>query len=246
MIDLKDLLEKYTGHLNLAGEPSPLITDGPPSSVQEQVYEKIRNNIISGVYEPDQRLLPEDLAFAMGVHAMYVRETLLRLEGEGLVNFLPSKGFSVARFSLDDLREIYFLRSLLEGTASELAAKNLTDGELDQLESLCLQMEECLASNTIDSMPKYNSAFHQIIYQAAKSPRLYNMIIKLWNGFLKSSLSCLTLRAKETVDEHRAIYEALRSRNPAEARARTQAHIVSVLDDLCDYWSDWLTPVEEK
>ncbi len=242
---MKNLLEKYSGHLTVTGKPSPLITDDPSTSVPDQVYEKIRNNILSGVLIPEQRLLPEDLASAMGVDPLYVREALLRLEGEGLVNHQPYKGFSVARFTLDDLREIYFLRSLLEGAASELAARNLTDKELDELESLCKKMEECLAHDDLTEMPKYNASFHEIIYQAAKSPRLYNMIVKLWNGFLKSSLSALTLRARETVEEHKAMYEALRSRDPDQARARTQEHIVSVLGDLSEYWKDWLTPVDE-
>lgn len=242
---MKDMMEKYSGHLNTPDKPTPLIVDGLPSSIQDHVYEKIRNTILSGVFHPGQRLMPEDLAVGMTVGPMYVREALLRLEGEGLVNFDPAKGFSVARFTLDDLKEIYYLRSLLEGAASELAAKNLNDKELDELESLCQKMEECLAQDNIDDMSKYNASFHQIIYRAAKSPRLYSMIVKLWNGFLKSSLSCLTLRAKETVEEHRAIYQVLRSRNPGEARIKTQEHIVSVLDDLNDYWSDWLTPVEE-
>lgn len=242
---MKDLLEKYSGHLTVTGKPSPLIIDDPSTSVQEQVYEKIRNGILTGVFEPDQRLLPDDLAAGMAVNPMYVREALLRLEGEGLVSFQPYKGFNVARFTLDDLREIYFLRSLLEGAASELAAGNLTDKELDQLGDLCKKMEECLANDDLAEMPKFNSSFHEIIYQAAKSPRLYSMIVKLWNGFLKSSLSALTLRARETVEEHKAIYEALRNRSPEEARVKTQDHIVSVLGDLSDYWRDWLTPVEE-
>lgn len=242
---MKDLMEKYSGHLNILDKPTPLIVDGQPSSIQEQVYEKIRNNILSDVFDPSQRLLFEDLAASMAVSPVYVRDSLLRLEGEGLVNFDPARGFTVARFTIDDLKEIYYLRSLLEGAASELAAKNLSDKELGELESLCQKMEECLAQNNIDGMPRYNAVFHQIIYQAAKSPRMHGMIVNLWNGFLKSSLSCLTLRSKETVEEHRAIYQALLSRNPVEARIKTQEHIVSVLDDLCSYWSDWLTPVEE-
>ncbi|MCL6610836.1 MAG: GntR family transcriptional regulator [Peptococcaceae bacterium] len=242
---MKDLLEKYSGHLAVAGGHSPLITGDQSTTVQEQVYRKIRHNILSGVFDPGQRLLPDDLAAGMAVDPGCVREALLRLEGEGLVNFQPSRGFTVARFTLDDLKEIYFLRGLLEGAASELAAGNLTEKELDELASLCRKMEECVASQDLTDMPRHNAAFHEIIYRAARSPRLYSMIVKLWNGFLKSSLSTLTLRAEETVAEHRAIYEALRSRNPQEAGAKTREHIVSVLGDLSEYWKDWLTPVEE-
>ncbi|MHB8918177.1 MAG: GntR family transcriptional regulator [Desulfocucumaceae bacterium] len=243
---MKHLLEKYSGHINFANKPSPLIAEGPSSAVSEEVCQKLRNDVLSGIFEPVRRLSAGELAVQMGVNPAHVREALMVLESESLVNFHPSRGYTVASFTLDDLKEIYYLRSLLEGAASELAAKNLTGAELDQLEELCKKMASCLSDNDLTNMPMYNASFHQVIYQAARSPRLYGMILKLWNGFLKSSLSCLTLRAKETVVEHRAIYEALRDRNPEEARDRTREHIVSVLGDLSEYWGSWLLPLEEK
>jgi len=206
------------------------------------VYERLRNVILSGALEPGQRLLQDELAAEMAVSPVQVREALLRLGGEGLADFQPYRGFTVATFTLDDLKEIYYLRSLLEGAASALASKNLTDRELDELAALCGKTEESLGQNDIACMPKYSTSFHEIIYLAAKSPRLYGMIVRLWNGFLKSSLSCLTLRARETVEEHKAIYRALKARNPEEARAKTQEYIGSVLRDIYEYWKDWINP----
>lgn len=237
---MKNLLEKYSGHLNIHDQRSPLLIDGPPSSVQERIYEQLRDSILSGVLESGRRLQQEELAVDLAVTPAQAREALLRLEGEDLVNYEPYKGFTVTKFTLDDLKEIYFLRSILEGAASELAAKNLTEQELDELESLCKKMEECLDQNDLTYMPRFNADFHEIIYLAAKSPRLYSMIMKLWNGFLKASLSCLTLRARETVEEHKAIYKALRNRDHEEAKVRTQEHIFSVLGDLSEYWAHWL------
>ncbi|MCL5935254.1 MAG: GntR family transcriptional regulator, partial [Firmicutes bacterium] len=207
---------------------------------------KLRNAILSGVLEPGQRLLQDELAAEMSVGHMPVREALLRLEAESLVNFHTYKGFTVASFTLDDLKEIYFLRGLLEGAACRLAAKNLSDKELDELEGLCKKMERCLSDQDFTEMPKYNASFHEIIYSAAKSPRLYKMIVKLWNSFLKSSFSFLTLRAPVMVDEHKAIYQALRSRNPEEAKSRIQDHIASALKDLSEYWSHRLISMEEE
>lgn len=236
-------MEKYCGHLALSGGQEPLIAGGLLPMVQEKVYEGIKNRILSGVLEPGRRLFAEELAAEMGAEGSQVREALLRLKSDSLADFHPSRGFIVASFTMDDLSEIYFLRSLLEGAASELAARNLSDSDLDRLDQLCQKMDRCLKDGDLADMPGYNASFHEIIYQAAKSPRLYGMIVSLWNGFLKSSLSCLTLRARETVDEHRAIYQALRDRSPSEAGARTREHIVSVLGDLSEYWGEWLTPV---
>ena len=121
---MKYLLEKYSGHLSNPGKSTPLQAGGPHSSVQEQVHEKIRDAILSGILEPGQRLLQDELAAEMAVDRAPVREALLRLEAENIVDFHPYKGFTVAFFTLDDLKEIYFLRGLLEGTASRLAAKS--------------------------------------------------------------------------------------------------------------------------
>lgn len=242
---MKYLLEKYSGHLSNPGK-TPLQAGGPNSSIQEQVYEKIRDAILSGILEPGQRLLQDELAAEMAVDRAPVREALLRLEAENIVDFHPYKGFAVAYFTLDDLKEIYFLRGLLESTACRLAAKNLTDSDLDQLQKLCEKMEKCLTSNDLSEMPRLNTSFHEIVYSSAKSPRLNRMIARLWNGFLKSSIGFLTLRSPIMVQEHRAIYEALRSRNPDEAAARVQEHIESAFSDLEEYWSQRLIVSGEK
>jgi len=243
---LKYLLEKYSGHLSNPGKPTPLQAGGPHSSVQEQVYEKIRDAILSGILEPGQRLLQDELAAELAVDRAPVREALLRLEAENIVDFHPYKGFTVAFFTLDDLKEIYFLRGLLEGTASRLAAKNLTDEDLDQLQNLCGRMEKCLDDDDLSEMPRLNTSFHEIIYSSAKSPRLSKMIARLWNGFLKSSIGFLTLRAPVMVQEHKSIYEALRKRDPDEAEARVRSHLESALNDLEEYWSHRLIVSEEK
>ncbi|MHB8156306.1 MAG: GntR family transcriptional regulator [Desulfocucumaceae bacterium] len=233
------MIIKYSGHF--VTPPNPVQNNGMYSSVQEQVYKKLQDSILSGVLEPDQRLLPDELAAGMGVERVHMREALLRLEAESLVIFHAYKGFTVASFTLDDLKEIYFLRSLLEGEAAVLAAKNLTDADLDQLEGYCRKMEESLERDEVNEMPPVNTCFHEAIYYGAKSPRLYKMVVRLWNGFPKSSIGFLTLRAPIMVREHRAIYEALRRRSPEEARAKVQEHVASALNDLLEYWGERLT-----
>jgi DNA-binding GntR family transcriptional regulator len=141
---------------------------------------------------------------------------------------------------LDDLREIYFLRSVLEGSAARLACKNLTEEELNNLGDLCQQMEVCLANNEISEMSSLNTDFHESIYLAAHSPRLYKIIVQLWNGFLHSSLSFLTLRAPSSVKEHRAVYEALKNRDGELAEKIIREHLTSALEDLEEYWSQRL------
>lgn len=240
---MKDFLEKYAGHLNRPEKTMPLL-DGSRPSVHRQVYEELREAILTSVLEPVQKLVPEDLAAEMSVSPIPVREALLRLESENLVDFEPHKGFAVARFSLDDLKEIYYLRGLLEGVAAGLAAYNLTDEELSKLKVLCDQMEYCLDNLSFEEIPVLNASFHQTIYSAARSPRLYKMIVELWNSFPKSNNSVLTLRAEATVSEHKAILKALENRDPENSEKMVRNHVLGVLDDLSEYWSYRLPPDE--
>lgn len=244
---LKDLLEKYCGHFDVPCKLSSLQfqTDVPQSSSQEQAYNRIRDMILSGFLEPGKLLVQNQLASELSVDLVTVLEALLRLEAECLVNITPAKTFSVAAFTMDDLRETYYLRGLLEGAACQLATKNILDEELDVLEALCIKMEKCFSSDDLTDMPKYNACFHETIYKAAKSPRMYRMIVNMWNSFPKTSFSFLTLRAPLMVTEHKSIYLALRSRNPVEAKAKVEEHIASVFKELSEYWNQYFITQEQ-
>jgi len=234
---MKDLLEKYRGNFGSTIENQPLEKPESKGSGQELVFDQLRNAILSGTLDPGHRLLQDEIAIELGLNRMAVREALLRLEVDNLVEFHPYKGFTVASFSLDDLREIYFLRGVLEGTAVQLAISHLGSEKLRELEQMCMGMEKCLETNDLNELARLNTAFHEKIYTAAQSPRLYKMIVRLWNGYPKSSLGYLTLRAPIMVKEHKAIYEALASLNPEEAQAKIKEHLNSALVDLMEYWS---------
>jgi DNA-binding GntR family transcriptional regulator len=244
---VKELLEKYRGNFSMSIKNQPLEKNDSPVSAQDQVFENLRNAILSGVLPPGHRLLQDEIAIELAVNRMAVREALLKLEGDNLVDFHPYKGFTVASFTLDDLREIYYLRAILEGAAAGLAANNLSEDELQELEQICLRMEKCLEGNDLTEMSNLNAAFHEKIYAAAKSPRLFKMIARLWNSFPKSSIAFLTLRAPVMVTEHKIIYEALRKRNPQEAREKVEENLNSALYDLLEYWGQRInSTVEQK
>ncbi len=234
---MKDLLAKYRGIPSSESQNINLANTGGHSSVQAHIYARLRDDILDGNFEPGQRLLQDELADDLGVSRMPVREALLRLEIDGLVNFHPYKGFTVATFTQDDLREIYFLRGVLEGTSAELAAVNIKENELDKIENLCQKMSKCLNNEDLDEMPYLNAEFHQSVYIAACSPRLYKIIVRLWNSFPRSNMSVLKERASAMVDEHTAIFEALKERDAEKAGARTRQHIANALDALQGYWN---------
>lgn len=233
------LLEKYTGQFSpdsvdvLKGKSSSAIKD-------DEVYIYLRNAILSGVFPPGYRLSEteiEDFAERVGAGISTIREALVRLSTDNLVQHSADEGFTVSVLKLDDLREIYFLRSILEGAAGSLACNHLSEEELNKLENLCQQMEKSLSNNEIAQLSLLNTDFHQTLYAAANSPRLYKMIVQLWNGFFHASLSFLADRAPLSVHEHRAIFESLKSRDAEKTEKIIKEHILSALEDLEEYWS---------
>lgn len=237
---MKDLLAKYRGIPATESQNIPLVNPGNHSSIQANIYARLREAILDGNLAPGQRLTQDELAAELSVSRMPVREALLRLETDGLVNFHPYKGFSVATFSQDDLKEIYFMRGVLEGTAAKLAAANITEEDLDKIGRLCRKMSSSLASSDYEDLPHLNAEFHQSVYVASCSPRLYKMIVRLWNSFPRSSISLLKERAGMTVTEHTAIFEALGSRDGGKAEELTRLHIANAFDALHAYWSQRL------
>lgn len=237
---MKDLLAKYRGIPTTETQNIPLVNPGIHSSIQANIYARLREAILDGNLAPGQRLTQDELAAELSVSRMPVREALLRLETDGLVNFHPYKGFSVATFTQDDLKEIYFMRGVLEGTAAKLAAANITEEDLEKISRLCRKMSISLTSGDYEDLPHLNAEFHQSVYVASCSPRLYKMIVRLWNSFPRSSISLLKERAGMTVKEHTAIFEALGSRDGDKAEELTRLHIANAFDALNNYWSQRL------
>ncbi|NLI92632.1 MAG: GntR family transcriptional regulator [Peptococcaceae bacterium] len=207
--------------------------------VEEEVYIFLRNAILSGVFPPDYRISEaevKDLEERIGATESMIRNALFRLTADHLVNYQADEGFTVSVLELDDLREIYFIRSVLEGAAARLACRNISEEQLRELEKLCEQMEKSLKNNELVQLSLLNTDFHQIIDSAAKSPRLYNLIVELWNGFFNSGLSFYSHRASVSVSEHKTIYEVLKNRDEDKAETIVRDHFLKALDDLEEYW----------
>lgn len=103
-------------------------------SLGSRVFHMIRENILSGKYERDEELKEKSIGEELGVSRTPVREALRQLELEGLVTIIPNKGAYVVGISQKDIKDIYEIRSRLEGLCAKWAAENITKEQLDELE----------------------------------------------------------------------------------------------------------------
>lgn len=146
-----------------------------------EAYRAIRRSIVDGVLKPGERLVEERLAQHLGVSRTPVREALAMLEVEGLVKSIPKKGAIVRTFTREEIKDLYDLRTVLEGYAARQAAQFITAEELDQMRRLWEEMEACIRSDwrtTDDQIAKVryltskNNHFHHVIIKASRNSRL--------------------------------------------------------------------------
>ena len=196
-------------------------------TMQEIAYETIREAILSGRYAPGQRLLADDLASEIGTSRMPVREALQRLEVAGLVSITPHRGAVVNELSKQDIVEIYHIRAVLEGLAARLAVPHLGSADCERLKVLIEEMAAAGAAGPdLEQVLRVNRDFHEIIWQAARAPRLYDLLENLYiasQRFRNISL-LLPERLGQIVEEHRRIAQALAAADPIAAERFGNEH----------------------
>lgn len=212
-----------------------------------EVYERIRMGIVEGRFAPGQRLSEERLREELGVSRTPVREALRRLSSEGLVRLEPHKGATVVSFSPQEIREAYFVRSLLEGGAARRVAERVRAGECDLslLDRICDQHVQVVAgkchgntrASRYRSLTRLNKLFHEAVLELSGCGRLRDLMRTQWPVFDRLTLRFALLPdAERLVQEHRGIVEVMRAGMAEEAEAKMREHIVRAGEAVVRYW----------
>ncbi|GAA4711865.1 GntR family transcriptional regulator [Pseudonocardia yuanmonensis] len=202
------------------------------AAATEQTVTQLRRLIMEGELAPGSRLQEVELATQLGVSRTPVREALRTLSSEGLVEVLANRGARVARWSVEDLHEIYDLRIMLEAHAAERAAGRMHAAETDRLTELCEQMEACAQrsdAHDLLALGDLNTRFHRLIIDAADSPRLATML-----GSVVHVPSVMRTFSRYTPDalarsmgHHRELTAAIRAGSPEWAGSVMRSHIIA-------------------
>jgi len=195
-------------------------------TMQESVADMIRDLILSGKLEPGMRLTQNQLAEQLGVSRTPVREALQKLASEGLVTFSPYKGASVAEFSAAELVDIYSIRIALEGYCARLAAAQITDEQLEQLEALFAKMKKEYKREDRWQLLAANREFYVVLYAIPNQPRLYELTMKYLDMADPYRRMALAQERYFThiIEGHEKFLDILRRRDPdaMERLLRTQ------------------------
>ena len=202
-------------------------------SLADQVFEHIERDILSGKYERGEIIPESKLSAVLGVSRTPIREALRRLEQEHLIEE-SGKGSIVIGISEKDLEDIFLIRKQLECLAASMAAKNHTDEQLAELKET-LELQEFYVTKADTEHVKYmDNKFHRILYKLTGSTVFYDTLVPLHRKIQKYRRASLQSksRAKESVLEHRKVYEAIASRDEDLAAKTVLEHIENAYNHI--------------
>ncbi len=195
---------------------------------------RIREAILDGILPPGSRIDQNQLARDLNTSLVPVREALKKLDSEGFVQIIPRRGAFVTETSIPDMEDLYFTRSILEGEAGFHAASKLTASQIKQLERLHEQIGLALNAHDFSEFNHLNRRFHFLIYDAANSAYLSNMIISLWDLAVRYRFRYVFFQDQAAViqAEHWTILQACKDHDGPALREAIVYHMKQTLNGI--------------
>lgn len=200
-------------------------------SLAQRVYQSLKAAILDLAYRPGEILRKGEICAHLGVSRSPVSEAMARLAAEGLVDVVPQAGTFVARLSIEEVREGAFLREALELAAVEQVALTITDDQLMQLQRNLRLQESHVAAGDSRGFHDADAEMHELMLSFTGHRRLAALSQTAWVHVNRARRLILPQpgRIAATVEEHRAILDALAAHDPVAARAAVGHHLRQLL-----------------
>lgn len=199
------------------------------ATLREQVADLLRDAIVGMRFKPGQRLVERELIELLGVSRATVREAVRELAAEGLVQTIPQKGAVVAAPSLREAADVYAVRAALEGLAGRLFTEHATPAEKRALRRNFEALKKVLTDDTSDTaaMLQAKNRFYSTLFAGTQNRAIVQII-----GSLQARITVLRAasisqpgRAAATLEEVRAIVDAIDAGDPDAASAACTYHV---------------------
>lgn len=189
----------------------------------------LRQAIIKGDIKPGEKLVQADIAKQLDVSRMPVREALKTLEMEGLVTIQPHKGAVVNKLTVEDMDEIYEIRTFLEPLTLKKSVPHLKGEDFKNLKKLHRMM------NAVTSTEEYvelNKRFHDLSLSGCESQRLHSLMARISHGIAKETPYIIPHQMEKSNKEHAIILQAILDGDAARAQVEMAKHIDRTRKDL--------------
>jgi DNA-binding GntR family transcriptional regulator len=209
--------------------PASATSTAPTNATR--VYDELREALLEGGIPPGERLRTAALAERFGTSRTPVREALVLLEGDGLVELEPRRGAIARGFAADDIAEIYDVRALLEPRAAALASHRIEPDAIARLREICDRSEAATGRSreAIASQITWNEELHRLIHEAAASPRLI-AALRAVGSIPRAFRTAFWLDGRQRALSqtcHRELVAALAAGDAERAEATMRMHVVA-------------------
>jgi DNA-binding GntR family transcriptional regulator len=195
-------------------------------SLSDVVFQKLRNDIVNGLYPKGYKLNEIKIAKEMDISRTPVREALKQLELEGLIDSIPNRGAVVVGISDQDVKDLCAMRQSIEDVAIRFAIDRMSTDDVEKLEDIYDLMAFYTKKEDVDKIFDLNTSFHETIYQTLNSPQLESLLKHFQDLLSISRYRSLNRegRIQATLDEHGRILDAIKSRNAELAAVEVTNH----------------------
>ncbi len=202
-------------------------------SLRGRVFHKIREDILSGKYHDKEELKEVAIGQELGVSRTPVREAFRQLELEGLIQIIPNRGAYVTGISADDVRDIYMIRSKLEGLCARWATERISPDQLEEMEENVYLADFHASKGHADQIADLDSRFHTILYESCQSKMLEHTLKDFHQYVWRIRQQTLSgSRGSVSNDEHRGIMEAIKSGDADLAEKLANQHMINAYDNM--------------
>jgi DNA-binding GntR family transcriptional regulator len=211
--------------------------------MNEGIYQAIKKKIVLMKYEPGQLLDEKILAKEFGVSRTPVREVILRLKYEKLLEIIPRGGIFVKRIDFQEMRDVYLTRILIEGEVAKLATINITQDQLGEIEKIKVECEEMINTSNPELLIQNDIALRSVMHRASKRPTLgiisdylYYQTLRLW--YLVFDKTSFSIEVEHQIKEIDKTLYFLRSGDPSIGESGGREIIRNYMSRITQYFSN--------
>ena len=203
-------------------------------SLRGRVFHRLREDILSGKYKENDELKEVAIGEELGVSRTPVREAFRQLELEGLIQIVPNKGAYVTGITKKDVRDIYMIRSLLEGLCARWATEHITPEQMAEMEENIVLSKFHAQKGHYEQLAQLDNRFHEILYEACNSKMLEHPLRDFHEYVLRVRRRTLSEKNRGTKsnEEHEQIMEAIRAKDADRAEALANAHMINAYNNM--------------
>lgn len=204
------------------------------ATAASHVQDELRRAILAMELRPGTPLIEKELTARFGISRTPVREALIRLKEEGLVEIFPQSGTFVARIPAGAIPEAVFIRQALEGASVELATQRATEADIAKLDATIARSRDAHQAGNQEGFHLADEAFHETIAGIAGYPGVWRIAHAAKSQIDRCRRMTLPVpgRMESVIGEHLVILDAMRKRDGKAAEAAMRQHLGMLLPEL--------------